>query len=68
MESAVMNLFATPLYRSQLGRAFSEAELESCRAIWTILFVRSQITLLRIRMYWLVRRCPVFVLYYSLFR
>ena len=28
MESAVMNLFATPLYRSQLGRAFSEAELE----------------------------------------
>ena len=28
MESAVMNLFATPLYRSQLGRAFSEAGLE----------------------------------------
>ncbi|MBL4573997.1 MAG: hypothetical protein JKY86_13120 [Gammaproteobacteria bacterium] len=28
MESAVMNLFATPLYRSQLGRVLSEAELE----------------------------------------
>ena len=28
MESAVMNLFATPLYRSQLGRTFSEAELQ----------------------------------------
>lgn len=28
MESAVMNLFATPLYRSQLGRAFTEAELQ----------------------------------------
>jgi hypothetical protein len=28
MESAVMNLFTTPLYRPQLGRAFSEVELE----------------------------------------